>query len=322
MDVNQLLVAVLAFVAVGGLGVAFLEPLLTGANRAEKRQAALADPRSRRKAVEDASNRRKQIADTLKELEQRQQAQKLTFEQRCEQAGVTWTKKTFIFISIGCALGIGLVVLLITKQPILALGGLFVGAFGLPRWILTRMAKKRQKLFMEEFPNAIDAIVRGIRSGLPLNDCLRLIALEAKEPLKSEFRGVVEAQAMGVSIADGIMKIFERIPLAEVNFFGIVIQIQAKSGGNLGEILSNLSRVIRDRKKLREKVDAMSTEAKASATIIGALPFLVGFLVYMGNPAYIELLWTTKAGQIGLGACFLIMGFGILVMKKMINFDI
>ncbi len=322
MDVNQLLVAVLAFVAVGGLGVAFLEPLLTGANRAEKRQAALADPRSRRKAVEEAGNRRKQIADTLKELEQRQQAQKLTFEQRCEQAGVTWTKKTFIFISIGCALGIGLVVLLITKQPILALGGLFVGGFGLPRWILTRMAKKRQKLFMEEFPNAIDAIVRGIRSGLPLNDCLRLIALEAKEPLKSEFRGVVEAQAMGVSIADGIMKIFERIPLAEVNFFGIVIQIQAKSGGNLGEILSNLSRVIRDRKKLREKVDAMSTEAKASATIIGALPFLVGFLVYMGNPAYIELLWTTKAGQIGLGACFLIMGFGILVMKKMINFDI
>ncbi|MFY8115597.1 MAG: type II secretion system F family protein [Rhabdaerophilum sp.] len=322
MDVNQLLVAVLAFVAVGGLGVAFLEPLLTGANRAEKRQAALADPRSRRKAVEEAGNRRKQIADTLKELEQRQQAQKLTFEQRCEQAGVTWTKKTFIFISIGCALGIGLVVLLITKQPILALGGLFVGGLGLPRWILTRMAKKRQKLFMEEFPNAIDAIVRGIRSGLPLNDCLRLIALEAKEPLKSEFRGVVEAQAMGVSIADGIMKIFERIPLAEVNFFGIVIQIQAKSGGNLGEILSNLSRVIRDRKKLREKVDAMSTEAKASATIIGALPFLVGFLVYMGNPAYIELLWTTKAGQIGLGACFLIMGFGILVMKKMINFDI
>lgn len=322
MDVNQLLVAVLAFVAVGGLGVAFLEPLLTGANRAEKRQAALADPRSRRKAVEEAGNRRKQIADTLKELEQRQQAQKLTFEQRCEQAGVTWTKKTFIFISIGCALGIGLVVLLITKQPILALGGLFVAGLGLPRWILTRMAKKRQKLFMEEFPNAIDAIVRGIRSGLPLNDCLRLIALEAKEPLKSEFRGVVEAQAMGVSIADGIMKIFERIPLAEVNFFGIVIQIQAKSGGNLGEILSNLSRVIRDRKKLREKVDAMSTEAKASATIIGALPFLVGFLVYMGNPAYIELLWTTKAGQIGLGACFLIMGFGILVMKKMINFDI
>ncbi|WP_284179434.1 type II secretion system F family protein [Rhabdaerophilum sp. SD176] len=322
MDINQLLVAILAFVAVGGLGVAFLEPLLSGANRAEKRQAALVDPRARRKAVEEAGNRRKQIADTLKELEQRQKAQKLTFEQRCEQAGVEWTKKTFILISIGCAIGLGLVVLLITKQPILAAGAMFVGGFGLPRWMLTRMAKKRQKLFMEEFPNAIDAIVRGIRSGLPLNDCLRLIALEAKEPLKGEFRGVVEAQAMGVSIADGIMKIFERIPLAEVNFFGIVIQIQAKSGGNLGEILSNLSRVIRDRKKLREKVDAMSTEAKASASIIGALPFLVGFLVYMGNPAYIELLWTTKAGQIGLGACFVIMGFGIMVMKKMINFDI
>lgn len=322
MDGNQLLVAFLAFVAVGGIGLAFLEPILSGANRAEKRQAALVDSRSRRKAIEEAGSRRRQIADTLKELEQRQQAKKITLEQRFEQAGVNWTRKTFVFVSIGCALGVGLFMLILTKQMLLAAGGVVVGGLGLPRWILTRMALKRQKMFLEEFPNAIEAIVRGIRSGLPVNDCLRLIATEAKEPLRTEFRGVVEAQAMGVSIADGIMKIYERIPLSEVNFFGIVIQIQSKSGGNLGEILSNLSRVIRDRKKLREKVDAMSTEAKASASIIGALPFLVGFLVYMGNPDYIQLLWTTKAGQIGLGACLTIMGVGIMVMKKMINFDI
>jgi tight adherence protein B len=322
MDANQLLVALLAFLAVGGIGVAFLEPLLSGEGRAEKRQAALVDPRSRRKAVEEAGNRRRQIADTLKELEQRQRAKKLTFEQRCEQAGVDWTKKTFVFISIGWALALGLLLLLITQQPILALGGMVTGGLGIPRWILTRKAKKRQKLFMEEFPNAIEAIIRGIRSGLPLNDCLRLIATEAKEPLRSEFRSVVEAQTMGVSVADGVVKIFERIPLPEVNFFGIVIQIQAKSGGNLGEILSNLSRVIRDRRKLREKVDAMSSEAKASASIIGALPPIIGVLVYLGNPSYVELLWTTKSGQIGLGACVLIMSFGIFVMKKMIDFDI
>lgn len=322
MDMQQILVAALAFFAVGGLGIAFLEPILSGANRAEKRQAALSDNRSRRKAVEEAGTRRRQIAESLKELEQRQQAKKLTLEQRFEQAGVGWTRKTYIFISIGCGVGLAFILLMITRQPILALGGLVVGGLGLPRWLLTRMALKRQKKFMEEFPNAIEAIVRGIKSGLPLNDCFRLIATESKEPLKSEFRQIVEAQTMGVTIAESCEKMFERVPLSEVNFFGIVIQIQSKSGGNLGEILMNLSKVIRDRKKLRDKVDAMSMEAKSSAMIIGALPFLVGGLVFMGSPDYISLLWTTKAGQIGLGGCFVIMGVGILTMRNMINFDI
>lgn len=248
MDTQQLLVAFLAFVAVGGLGIVFIEPLLSGANRAEKRQAALVVSRARRKAVDEAGNRRRQIADTLKELEHREQAKKLTFEQRCEQAGVTWTKKTFILISIGCAIAVALLLLIVTKQLLLAVGGLLIGGLGLPRWIMNRMARTRQKQFLDEFPNAIEAIVRGIKSGLPLNDCLRLIATESKEPLRNEFKSVVEAQAMGVSIADGITKIYERIPLSEVNFFSIVIQIQAKSGGNLGEILLNLSKVIRDRK--------------------------------------------------------------------------
>lgn len=322
MDQQQLIVAALAVFAVGGLGMVFLEPLLSGANRAEKRQAALVDIKARRKANEEAGARRRQIADSLKELEQRQGAKKLTLEQRFEQAGKDWSRKTFYLFSAGCALAVAFVLLIVTKQPILALGGLVVGALGLPRWLLNRWAKKRQKAFMDEFPNAIEAIVRGIKSGLPINDCFRLIANEAKEPLKGEFRTVVESQTMGISIADACAKIFDRIPLSEVNFFAIVIQIQAKSGGNLGEILMNLSRVIRDRKKLRDKVDAMSSEAKSSATIIGALPFVVGILVFFGSPEYISLLWTTKAGQIGLGACLVIMGTGILTMKKMINFDI
>jgi tight adherence protein B len=322
MDTQQLIIAGLAIVAVGGLGMAFLEPILSGSNRAEKRQASLTDSRVRRKAVDEAGARRRQVAESLKELEQRQQTKKLTLEQRFEQAGVEWTRRTYILISIGCAIGLALVLFLASRMFILALGGLIVGGLGVPRWLLNRMAKKRQKLFMEEFPNVIDSIVRGIRSGLPLNDCLRLIASESKEPVKSEFRRVVEAQTMGISIADSCTKIYERIPLSEVNFFSIVIQIQSKSGGNLGEILLNLSKVIRDRKKLRDKVDAMSMEAKSSATIIGALPFLVGGLVFMGSPDYIKLLFTTKSGQIGLGVCFLIMGIGVLTMRKMINFDI
>ncbi len=276
MDTQSLLVALLTTFSIATIGIVLLEPLLTGEARAEKRQAAIAGGTTRKRAVEEAGQRRRQVADALKELDDRQKANKrLTLEQKFQQAGVNWTRKTYWMISAGCGVGLGLLMLILFKQPILALGGLFVGGFGIPAWLLKRWAKKRQKKFLEEFPNAIEAIVRGIKSGLPLNDCIRLIANEAKEPLKSEFRYIVEAQQMGVSIADSIMKIFERIPLSEVNFFSIVIQIQAKSGGNLGEILLNLSKVIRDRKKLRDKVDAMSQEAKSSAAIIGALPAVV-----------------------------------------------
>lgn len=323
MDTQSLLVALLTTFSIATIGIVLLEPLLTGEARAEKRQAAIAGGTTRKRAVEEAGNRRRQVADALKELDDRQKAnQKLTLEQKFQQAGVSWTRKTYWMVSAGCGLGLGLLMLILFKQPILALGGLFVGGFGIPAWLLKRWAKKRQKKFLEEFPNAIEAIVRGIKSGLPLNDCIRLIANEAKEPLKSEFRYIVEAQQMGVSIADSIMKIYERIPLSEVNFFSIVIQIQAKSGGNLGEILLNLSKVIRDRKKLRDKVDAMSQEAKSSAAIIGALPAVVAGLTWLGSPDYISLMWTTKAGMIGLGICVTIMGFGMFIMRKMINFDI
>lgn len=323
MDMQSLLVAGLTTFAVATIGIVVLEPLLTGGARAEKRQAAIAGGVTRKRIVEDASNRRKQVAEALKDLDDRQKAQtKLTLEQKFLQAGVSWTRKTYWLVSIASALILAFLMLVISKQPILALGGLFVGGFGIPPFILKRKAKKRQKQFLEEFPNAIEAIVRGIKSGLPLNDCLRLIASEAKEPLKSEFRSIVEAQQMGISVADSITKIFDRIPLSEVNFFGIVIQIQAKSGGNLGEILLNLSKVIRDRKRLRDRVDAMSQEAKSSALIIGALPGVVAGLTWLGSPDYIQLMWTTKAGMVGLGICVSIMTFGWLAMRKMINFDI
>ncbi|PPD16232.1 MAG: pilus assembly protein [Methylobacterium sp.] len=323
MDKQSLLVAGLTTFAVATIGIVLLEPLLTGDARAEKRQAAIAGGTQRKKVVEEAGNRRKQVADALKELDERQKAsQRLTMEQRFMQAGVSWSRRTYWLISAGIGLTLGLLMFVLLKQPLLALGGLFVGAFGVPKWLLKRWARKRQKKFLEEFPNAIEAIVRGIKSGLPLNDCIRLIASEAKDPLKSEFRYIVEAQQMGVSIADGIMKIYERIPLSEVNFFAIVIQIQAKSGGNLGEILLNLSKVIRDRKRLRDKVDAMSQEAKSSAAIIGSLPAIVAGLTWLGSPDYIQLMWTTNAGLVGLGICVSIMATGIFVMKKMINFEI
>jgi tight adherence protein B len=150
---------------------------------------------------------------------------------------------------------------------------------------------------------------------------LKVIAIEASEPVKSEFRAIVETQTVGIPLGDACARLFERMPLAEANFFGIVISIQQKAGGNLSEALSNLSRVLRERKKMKAKIQAMSMEAKASATIIGSLPIAVGLLVYLTSPDYISLLWTTDLGRMMIAGCAVWMSMGIFVMKQMINFD-
>ena len=183
------------------------------------------------------------------------------------------------------------------------------------------LKKRREGKFIEELPNAVDVIVRGVKSGLPVGDCIRIIASETKEPVRSEFRLIAESASMGISLPDAAAKLFDRVPLAEANFFSIVLSIQTKAGGSLSETLGNLARVLRDRKKMREKIKAMSMEAKASAMIIGALPVGVMTLVYLTSPQYIELLWTTPTGRMMIFASACWMGMGVLVMRKMINFD-
>ena len=197
-----------------------------------------------------------------------------------------------------------------------------VGGFGLPAWALNFLRKRRLKKFVEEFPNAIDVIIRGVKAVLPLGDCLKVIAAESAEPLRSEFRKIVEAQAMGLTISEAVERIVERVPISEASFFAIVINIQQKAGGNLAEALSNLSAVLRDRKKMRLKIKAVSSGAKTSAYIIGSMPFCVSGMVYYTSPAYMELLWTTQTGQLVMGACAIWMGIGTIVMKNMMNFDI
>jgi tight adherence protein B len=195
------------------------------------------------------------------------------------------------------------------------------GSLGLPRWLLSYLKKRREKKFLEAFPDAVDIIVRGVKAGLPLHDCMKMITIEASEPVKSEFRAIVETQAIGMPLGEACSKLYERMPVPEANFFGIVVSIQQRSGGNLAEALGNLSRVLRDRKKMKAKIQAMSQEAKASAGIIGALPVAVMTMVYITSPQYISLLWTEPLGRAMLAASVLWMSMGVMVMKKMINFD-
>jgi len=204
---------------------------------------------------------------------------------------------------------------------ITAAGLAFAGAFGLPRWLLSFLKKRRETKFLNTFPDAVDIIVRGVKAGLPLLDCLKMIANESPEPVKSEFRTIVETQAIGMPLGEACGKLYEDMPVPEANFFGIVVAIQQKSGGNLAEALGNLSRVLRDRKKMKAKIRAMSQEAKSSAGIIGALPVAVMVLVYITSPQYITLLWTAPIGRVMLAASAIWMFMGVMVMKKMINFD-
>jgi tight adherence protein B len=202
-----------------------------------------------------------------------------------------------------------------------AAGLAFAGGFGLPRWGLSFLKKRREAAFLKALPDAVDVIVRGIKAGLPLFESIKVVAVDAPEPLRSEFLAIIETQAIGMPLGDACARLYERMPVPEANFFGIVVAIQQKSGGNLSEALGNLSKVLRDRKKMAEKIQAMSMEAKASASIIGSLPPIVMLLVYMSTPEYIALLWTHPTGQLMLVACGTWMAIGILVMKKMINFD-
>ena len=314
-----------------GLGIAALgclffvaSPYLSGDIKAEKRRQTVAAPRAKRgnERVVDAASRRKQVSDSLKEVESRGKARKVSLEVRIQQAGLEWTRKGFIAGSAALGLGLGLVLLVVQDNLAIPAAAALVGGFGLPSWTLGFLKKRRLAKFADEFPNAVDVVIRGIKAGLPLGDCLRVIATESPDPLRAEFRRVVESQAMGLGVGEAVERMAERVPITEANFFAIVIAIQAKAGGNLTEALGNLSRVIRERKKMKAKVKAVSSEAKASAGIIGSLPFIVGTLVWVVAPDYISLLWNTTTGRMMLGAGAFWMSIGIFVMKNMINFDI
>jgi tight adherence protein B len=323
MNIQALALAFLATTAVGGLAWVFLYPLLSGEKKAESRRASVAKAEPAARQVDkNQRSRREQVEGTLKDLDaRRQKEKKLPLSSRLTQAGLIWSPQKFMIISGVLALASFAMTMLFGGGLIAAVGLGFAAGFGLPRWGLSFLKTRRERAFLKALPDAVDVIVRGIKAGLPLFDSIKVVAADAPEPLKGEFMAIIETQAIGMPLGDACARLFERMPVPEANFFGIVIAIQQKSGGNLSEALGNLSRVLRDRKKMAEKIQAMSMEAKASAGIIGSLPPIVMLLVYLSTPDYISLLWTHPTGQLMLVGCAIWMSLGIFVMKRMINFD-
>ena len=322
---TTILLVILAMITVGAAGFA-LVPSALGGSRADKRRKALqGDMRVNRLEASAARNRderRKSVQQALKSQTDALNARKrIALPQLLFQAGMTIKPAAFIRNSV--IFGVAMLVILILVQVPLYLAPVFAlaAAYLLPRWWVGRKRKKYQDRFLDELPNAVEAIVRGVKTGLPLNDSIRVVAKDAKEPVRSEFGRVLDQQAFGMSMTEAITVLLDRVPLPEVNFLVVVITVQQQAGGNLSEALTNLSRVLRNRKKMKAKIKAMSSEAKASAGIIGSLPFVVAVLVTLTTPNYMLPLFETQIGNLWLGIAAVLMAVGIFIMKKMVEFD-
>jgi tight adherence protein B len=320
----MVLAAVLGFVAIGGVALVFAAP---SQNRTLKRTQAIAD-RTRhpgvrsRSAAPDPALRRKQILKTLRDEERRARKESLSLSARLQQAGLPITAKVFWILSAALGVTVFIAAMVLGQKSYIALL-LGIGAgLGLPRWAVSFLAKRRAKKFVAGFADAADIIVRGIKSGLPVHECLQVIARESPEPLASEFRRLVDGVSHGITLDNALERMYARMPLPELRFFTIVLGIQQKTGGNLAEALTNLSLVLRSRKLMREKIKALSGEAVASSLIIGSLPPGVVILISITTPSYLTILFHTTIGQLILMGAVIWMGIGIWIMKRMVSFKI
>ncbi|MXP45141.1 type II secretion system F family protein [Allopontixanthobacter sediminis] len=241
---------------------------------------------------------------------------------RLDRSGKTWTVSQYLYTSLGLGLMVAVIVFLQSGASLLALGlGFFVGA-GLPHMVVNFHIKRRTGQFNTKFPDAIDLLVRGLRSGLPVTETLGVVAQEVPGPVGLEFKGVVERIRIGRTMEEALQETADRLGIAEFNFFCITLAIQRETGGNLAETLSNLGDVLRKRAQMKLKIRAMSSESKASAYIVGALPFIVFGMIWWINPKYIGTFFTDERLMvIGMGGAVW-MSLGAFIMAKMVSFEI
>lgn len=315
--------------AVAGIIFAIAYPFISGDRQTAKRVASVSEARvkksgSARTVADIAAQRKKQVAESLKDMESRaKSSEKVTLRTKLDRAGLDAEPRAYWIASVISGVVLAAMTYISvggSAAPMAAVTVFMIGTFGLPGFVLNKLIQRRQKKFLHELANAIDVVVRGVKSGLPLNECLQIIARESPEPISGEFRYVVEQMRVGVPLGEALDRLIVRMPLAEVKFLAIVIAIQQQAGGNLSEALGNLSGVLRDRFRMQMKVKALSAEAKASAMVLGSLPPGIMVMTYMSAPDYIMPLFSTTTGNLTLlgGAAWMMCG--VLVMRKMTNF--
>ena len=243
-------------------------------------------------------------------------------ELRLQRTGKKWTLTQYFYASLGLCLAITLLLYLRTGAAMLSLGiGVIIGA-GLPHFVVNFFIKKRANAFAVKFPDAIELLVRGLRSGLPVTETLGVVATEIPGPVGEEFKQVTERIKVGRTMEAALQETADILDMAEFNFFCITLAIQRETGGNLAETLANLADVLRKRAQMKLKIRAMSSESKASAYIVGALPFLVFGMIWWINPGYLEGFFSDDRLIVtGLGG-LLWMSIGAFIMAKMVSFEI
>lgn len=319
-----ILLVVLMGLVIGGMAVAII---LLNKNERKKRALQIIIGRSgTESAGYQGDNPHKRRANMAKRLHKDKEgsARKISpLAGMLMQAG--WG-----YISVGkfwlISLGVGCVLMVITKitgqaMPVVMMAGV-VGIFGLPRFVLRFKMNRRQKKFLEEFPDALESMVRLLKAGMPVGEAIAMVSREYTGPVGEEMSKVYDEQKIGISMAEACLHAAERMPITEMQMFATGIAIQQQTGSSLSEILTNLAKVIRARFRLKRKVQALSAEAKASAIIIGSLPILVAVGMSFINPDYMYPLYNTLKGKFLLYGAIGWMGCGILIMKQMINFRV
>lgn len=269
------------------------------------------------------ARQRADIARKLKEAStEREKKSRATLHEKMVQAGYEAPVSRFWIWSAAFALGV-FAVLQLTGWPAAAIWLLTFTAFaGVPRYFLKVKAGRRQKKFLEEFADALDASVRLLQAGMPISEAIAMVSREYEGPLRDEMMRIYDNQKIGVPLGQAAHETAKRIPLPEVHMFATALQIQSETGSSLSEVLSNLSAVIRARFRLKRKIKALSSEAKASAGIIASLPILVSLGLYAVNESYISVLFDTRAGNFWLWGAIIWMSCGVFIMRGMINFKI
>ena len=242
--------------------------------------------------------------------------------QRLQQTGRTWTLAQYGLASLGIVVVIA-TILIVKGLPLLlaAMIGLFAGV-GLPHFVVGKLIKRRVAKFTARFPDAIDLMVRGLRSGLPISETLGVVADEIQGPIGDEFRTVSDKMKIGRSMEAALQETADRLGTPEFQFFVITLAIQRETGGNLAETLANLSEVLRKRAQKKLKIKAMSSESKASAWIVGSLPFIVFILIWFINGKYMQTFFVDERLMIAGGGGLVWMGIGVFIMAKMVDFEI
>jgi len=271
-------------------------------------------------ASEATREKRRLIQQKLKELEKENRKKRgAVIHRMLASAGSSLSVRIYCVLSLllGLAVAAGLYIFGFSPY-VTGAGGAAAGLF-LPRFYFKTRITLRQKRFTAAFPDALELIIRAVKSGLPVIEGLRMISREFSDPIAGEFRRIVDSQKLGMTLAESLDQARERIATPEFKYFSVVLDIQQRTGGNLSQTLSNLSNVLRGRAHLQDRIGALSSEARSSAMIIGALPFVVTGLLYVLDPNYMSVMFTNETGNLLIMGCLGWMGLGMLLMKQMMK---